>query len=119
MKNILKTLLLLVTIPFIVSCQKEKTKIDEINVTLKNTESYHQTFVLGDEEGATIKVQAQHYEKSEFIRDESTNMNVVYHYKPITDFVGKDYVVIEVCYNKTGVGPTDIQTVKINFTISK
>ena len=46
---------------------------NEINVTLKNTESYSQTFVLGDEEGASIKVQAQHYEKSELVRDESTN----------------------------------------------
>ena len=46
-------------------------------------------------------------------------MNVEYRYKPIVDFVGKDYVVIEVCYNKTGVGPTEIETVRINFTITK
>ena len=75
--------------------------------------------MLGDEEGAAIKVQAEHYEKSELVRDESTNMNVDYYYKPIAGFVGKDYVIIEVCYNKTGVGPADIQTVRINFTISK
>jgi hypothetical protein len=69
---------------------------NEINVTLKNTESYSHTFVLGDEEGASIKVQAQHHENSELVRDESTNMNVEYRYKPITDFVGNDYVVLEV-----------------------
>ena len=91
----------------------------EFNVTLKNTESYIKTFVVGDEEGASIKVQAKNYEDSELIRDESTNMNVEYHYKPITDFVGTDYVVIEVYYNKTGVGAADIETVRINFTITK
>ena len=102
------------------SCDKEHaTKEEEINKTLKNTESYYETFVVGDEEGAIIKVQAMHYEKSELIRDESTNFNAQYHYKPIADFVGKDYVVIEVHKNKTGIGPVEIETVKINFTITK
>ena len=52
----------------------------------ENTESYCQTFVLEDEESAIIKIQAKHYEKSELIRDESTNMNVEYHYKLIVNF---------------------------------
>jgi len=91
----------------------------ETNVTLKNTESYSHNFMLGDEEGATIKVQAEHYEKSELIRDETTNMNVVYHYKPIIDFVGEDCVVIEVYYNKTGIDITKTEIVKINFTITE
>ena len=91
---------------------------NEINVTLKNTESYSQTFVLGDEEGASIKVQAQHYEKSELVRDESTDMNVQYRYKPATDFVGNDYVVLEVYYNKTGeYSSAYTEIVKFNFTI--
>jgi len=89
------------------------------NVTLKNTESYSRTFVLGDEEGAIIMYQAQHYEKSELVRDESTNMNVEYHYKPTIDFVGTDYVGLEIYYNKTGEDRfAYIETVKINFTIT-
>ena len=94
--------------------------IQEIsNVTLKNAESYSRTFVLGDEEGVAIMYQAQHYEKSELIRDESTNMNVEYLYKPTIDFVGNDYVGLEIYYNKTGKGRfAYIETVRINFTIT-
>jgi len=92
---------------------------NETNVTLKNTESYSRTFVLGDEEGAAIAVQAQHYEKSELIRDESTNMNVEYRYKPTTDFVGNDYVILEIYYNKTGESSSAYtETERINFTIT-
>ena len=89
------------------------------NVTLKNTESYSRTFVSGDEEGASIIVQAEHFEKSELVRDESTNMNVEYRYKPTTDFVGNDYVVLEVYYNKTGENSSAYtERVRINFTIT-
>jgi hypothetical protein len=92
---------------------------EESNVTLKNTESYSRTFVLGDEEGAAIMYQAQHYEKSELVRDESTNMNVEYRYKPTTGFVGNDDVILEIYYNKTGEdGFAHIETVKLNFTIT-
>jgi hypothetical protein len=92
---------------------------NEINVTLKNTESYSRTFVLGDEEGASIPVQAQHYEKSEFVRDESTNMNVEYRYKPTIGFVGNDYVILEIYYNKTGENSSAYtETERINFTIT-
>lgn len=89
----------------------------ELSDTIKNTESFYHTFVLGDEEGATIIEQAKHYEKSELTRNAGTNMNVLYHYKPVAGFKGQDCVVIEVHYNKTGVGPADIQTMKINFTV--
>jgi|GEM_PF-579718 len=93
--------------------------IEESNVTLKNTESYSRTFVLGDEEGALIMYQAQHYEKSELVRDESTNMNAEYRYKPTTDFVGSDNVGLEIYYNKTGEDfSAYIETVRINFTIT-
>ena len=93
--------------------------IQEIsNISLKKTESYNRTFVLGDEEGASILYQARHFEKSELVRNESTNMNVVYRYKPAMDFTGNDYVVLEVYYNKKGENRFSyIETVRINFTI--
>jgi hypothetical protein len=92
---------------------------EESNATLKNTESYSRTFVLGDEEGALIMYQAQHYEKSELVRDESTNMNVEYRYKPAANFVGNDNVGLEIHYNKTGEPSSAyIEIVKINFTIT-
>ena len=120
MKRISKTLLLLFIISIIVGCQKEEKVDDEIDVKLTNTETYSRIIVSGDEEGAVIKTQAKNYEKSEIIRNETTNMNVVYKYKPIADFVGKDYVIIEIHYNKTGVAEdVDTKTLKINFTVSK
>jgi hypothetical protein len=92
---------------------------NETNVTLKNTENYSRTFVLGDEEGASIPVQAQHYETSELVRDESTNMNVEYRYKPTSGFVGNDYVILEIYYNKTGEHSSAYtETERINFTIT-
>ncbi len=92
---------------------------NETNVTLKNTESYSRTFVLGDEEGASITIQAQHYEKSELVRDRSTNMSVEYRYKPTIDFVGNDYVILEVYHNKTGESSSAYtETERINFTIT-
>ena len=91
---------------------------EEINETLKNAESYYKTLVGGDEEGASIKIQATHYENSELIRNESTNFSVVYHYEPIIDFIGTDFVIIEVTRNKTGVNP-EVQTLKINFTVTE
>ena len=111
MQSIFKISLLLIAVSFIAGCQKEKTEI-----SLKNTESYYCSFSVGDEEGASIKVQAKHYEISELNRDRD---EVVYHYKPKTDFVGKDYVIIEVHRNKTGVGAGYTETVKINFTVTE
>ena len=105
---------------FINCDSKYEEKVGEINVTLKNAESYYYDLnVGGDEEGASIKVQAKHYEKSEIIRDSSTYFGVVYHYKPMSDFVGKDYVDIETHSNKTGEGSPVVQTVRINLTVTK
>jgi hypothetical protein len=91
---------------------------NETNVTLRNTESYTRTFVLEDEEGASIPVQAEHYETSELVRDESTNMDVEYRYKPTSGFVGNDYVILNIYYNKTGENSSAYtETERINFTI--
>ena len=113
------TLDIVMSNPLKVGICKIQGASNKTNVTLKNTESYNRTFVLGDEEGAAIAVQAQHYEKSELVRDESTNMNMEYRYKPTTDFVGNDYVILEIYYNKTGESSsayTEIE--RINFTIT-
>jgi hypothetical protein len=112
MKGLLKIILLLIFILFMTNCQKEE------NITIKNTDSYYHNFYLsGDEEGASIKVQAKHYEISELYRDE--HMNVIYYYKPLVDFVGDDFVIVETYSNKTGIGAGTTRRVKLNFTITK
>ena len=113
------TLDILMSTPLKARICKIQGASNETNVTLKNTESYSRTFVLGDEEGASIPVQAQHYETSELVRDESTNMNVEYRYKPTSGFVGNDYVILKIYYNKTGENSSEYtETERINFTIT-
>ena len=121
MRNVIAIAISLAGMTMFSGCEHDPKKVqatEEINETLKNTESYQKTLVGGDEEGASIKIQATHYENSELIRDESTNFNVVYHYKPVIDFIGTDFVVIDVTRNKTGVNP-EVQTLKINFTVTE
>jgi len=113
------TLDILMSTPLKAGICKIQGASNETNVTLKNTESYSRIFVLGDEEGASIPVQAQHYETSELVRDVSTNMNVEYRYKPTSGFVGNDYVILEIHYNKTGENSSAYtETERINFTIT-
>ena len=103
------------------SIDKPKT----IEATVKNSEEYeYRTGFGGDEQGASIKVQAGHFEKSEIIRNASTGFEPVYKYKPKGDYVGKDSVELEMVDHEIGSGPDDPgKTTKtrvvINFTVVK
>ncbi len=92
----------------------------DINVTLKNYETYEYPTVGGDEEGAIIKTQARHFETSEIKRNSSTNYVAVYIYKPKLNYVGTDFVEIEIRKGSDGASPpTEIKTIKINFIVTK
>ncbi len=121
MNIIIKLSLFLVIISIFGSCDKDEAAIstDNINVTITNSEVYKHDFMIsGDEEGAIIKTQAQNFQKSELIRDSSTNWSVVYEYKPLSNYAGTDYVEIETCTGGEGVGCSNIEIVRINFTIT-
>jgi hypothetical protein len=96
-----------------------------IEATVKNSQEYeYRTGFGGDEQGASIKVQAGHFEKSEIIRNPSTGFEPVYKYKPKGDYVGKDSVELEMVDHEIGSGPDDPgKTTKtrvvINFTVVK
>jgi len=96
-----------------------------IKATVKNSEEYeYRTGFGGDEQGASIKVQAGHFEKSEIVRDASTSFEPVYKYKPKGDYVGKDSVELWLVEHKIGSGPDDPgKTTKtrvvINLTITE
>ena len=96
-----------------------------IKATVKNSEAYeYRTGFGGDEQGASIKVQAGHFEKSEIVRDASTSFEPVYKYKPKGDYVGKDAVELWLVEHEIGGGPDDPgKTMKtrvvINFTITE
>ena len=79
-----------------------------IKPTVKNSEEYqYRTGFGGDEQGASIKVQAGHFEKSEIVRDASTGFEPVYKYKPKGGYVGKDSVELELVEHEIGSGPDD------------
>ncbi|MFA7421833.1 MAG: hypothetical protein WCZ90_19270 [Melioribacteraceae bacterium] len=91
-----------------------------ITVEIRNSETYKYQTVSGDEEGATIKVQAEHYDISEIKRNSETNFAAVYTYKPKSNFVGYDYVVLETQKGSDGASAsTEIKTIKINFVVSR
>lgn len=121
MKKILKLSFIAICILSLTNCNKEEIDnvVNEIDVTIRNSDDYEiDLMVSGDEEGATIHTQAQHFQKSELIRDSSTNWSVVYRYKPLSNYTGMDFVEIETC---TGGGSTEcsnLEIVRINFTIT-
>ena len=105
--------------------EKPADKPKTIEATVKNSEEYeYRTGFGGDEQGASIKVQAGHFEKSEIIRNPGTGFEPVYKYKPKGDYVGKDSVELEMVDHELGSGPDDPgKTTKtrvvINFTVVK
>ena len=103
------------------NCNKEETEnlVSEIEVTINNSDDYELDLMIsGDEEGATIKTQAQHFQKSELIRDANTNWSVVYKYEPLPNYTGTDFVEIETCSGGESTGCSSVETVRINFTIT-
>tara|TARA_B110000211_G_scaffold218168_1_gene262703 strand:- start:1196 stop:1555 length:360 start_codon:yes stop_codon:yes gene_type:complete len=118
MKKILKLLFLATCILSLTNCNKENGD-RKVNVTINNSDDYEiDLMISGDEEGATIQTQAQHFQKSELIRDSSTNWSVVYKYEPLQNYTGTDFVEIETCSGGKSTGCYNVETVRINFTIT-
>jgi hypothetical protein len=121
MKKILKLSFLAICILSLTNCNKEEMEnIDrEVDVTINNSDDYEiDLMISGDEEGATIQTQAQHFQKSELIREASTNWSVVYKYEPLPNYTGTDFVEIETCSGGESTGCSSVETVRINFTIT-
>ena len=87
---------------------------------LNQTEIYkYKTGISGDEEGASIKQQAQHYQVSEIVRDSTTNWEAVYRYQAKKYYVGGDEVEIETSRGSDGTSPpTEIERIIIKFIIT-
>ncbi len=91
----------------------------KISVQLRNMDTYEHPTVGGDEEGARITKQAQHYRVSEIRRDESTNWVAVYVYQPRAGYVGTDYAELEIHTNTVGTPEHDkVTTLVFQFTIT-
>jgi hypothetical protein len=96
---------------------KDPNADETVIVYLKNTETFQYRTVGGDEEGATISLQAAHYSISEIRRDAATNWYAVYVYQSAAGFVGEDHAEVEVHTGSDGASaPTNIK--KIVFRLS-
>lgn len=89
----------------------------QLSVSLSNTETYQHLAAAGDEEGASISVQARHFAVSEVRRDASTGWTATYIYQPAPGFVGSDRVVLDVFTNPDGTGPAEVNQVEIRFQV--
>jgi hypothetical protein len=121
MKKILKLSFIAICILSLTNCNKEEIEnaVNEIYVNINNSDDYERDLVIsGDEEGATIKTQAQYFQNSELIRDSSTNWSVVYKYEPLPNYTGMDFVEIETCTGGESNGCSNVEIVRIHFTIT-
>jgi len=118
-------LLLLLSIGIlVVNCKEnavDSLPKDDTAIFLKKSEIYrHPLPISGDEEGASVSKQALHFKVSGIVRNKSTNWQAVYFYQPKENYVGKDYVEIELRTGSNGASPpAKISLVKISFIITE
>ena len=119
-----KILLGLIIIGILISCNNDddnsNTEIITENITISNSENYEYDLGgFGDEEGAGIKTQSEHFEISELERDFDTGQ-IIYKYKAETNYVGTEYVEITTGRGSDGASPNTQNTiVKITFVITE
>ncbi len=99
------------------SCSNDDDTSPEVtvfNITVSNTEFYtYDLGSFGDEEGAGINTQAEHFEISETNRNPETDQ-IIYTYQPKLDYNGSDFVEISRSY---GFPDPTVSYIRINFTI--
>ena len=89
-----------------------------VRVSLKNAETYAYPTHVGDEEGAIISTQPDHYTISEIRRDAGTRWDAVYFYQPAASYVGSDRAEIKIFTGSDGASPnTRVKTVLFYFEI--
>lgn len=100
--------------------QDSNSDVSAITVPLNKAETYeYRTGIGGDEEGASIILQAKHFEISDIIRNGDTQFEAVYRYRPEPSFSGTDYVEIQLSTGSDGASsPTNVKIVKIKFLIN-
>jgi hypothetical protein len=109
--------LLLPVVGYVQGCRKSNP-VETVSVSLKNTETFQYPTVGGDEDGARISTQANHYSISEIRRNAETNWVAVYVYRPAAGFVGPDYAEVEILSGSDGASsPTSVKRVAFRFVV--
>jgi len=106
----------------LISCNSSIDSNDEEftkSVVIQNFETYEfRTGISGDEEGASILLQAKHYLISDIIRNAETRGEAIYVYKPVPYFSGTDYVELKLSTGSDGASPpTKIEIIKIRIIV--
>lgn len=101
------------------ACAGNDPAVTTIDVALTAGEVYEYPTVGGDEEGARIVTQAQHFAVSEIRRDATTNWVAVYVYQPGAGYSGADGTEIEVNAGSDGAGPGHLTRIVFRFTIAQ
>ncbi|MBA2407173.1 MAG: hypothetical protein H0V65_04155 [Chitinophagales bacterium] len=104
------------------SCKKDTTN-DPVTQTITETIRVNQSYQFdlgsfGDEEGASISKQANHFSISSVDREVNTG-KVIYKYTPATNFVGTDEVEIKSARGSNGSSPNNkIILTTMKFTVT-
>ncbi|MBU0473816.1 MAG: hypothetical protein KKF62_06590 [Bacteroidetes bacterium] len=94
-------------------------QITDSDLTVELSKNQICTYLCtGGEDGAIIKTQAEHFEVSEIKRNSNTDYNAIYSYKPKVNYVGYDFVEIEILPDVIPIDePSISRKVKIEFFI--
>ena len=97
---------------------KESNPLETVSVSLKNTDMYQYPTVSGDEDGAIVSTQPNHYSISEIRRNAETNWVAVYVYRPAAGFIGSDYAELTILTGSDGASPpTNTHKVALHFVV--
>ncbi len=113
-------IILIMAVLAITGCEDNSATDDgSLRFVISNSEIFeYRTGITGDEDGATIYQQAEHFAISEIRRNADTGYEAVYFYQSEADFVGNDYVELELSTGSDGASPpTDVETVAIELII--
>ena len=119
--DLLRVTSVLVLIVTLLSCSSPTgtEEQDRWTVSLPTDSLYkYRTGVSGDEEGAEITDQTEHFAVSEIIRNANTGWEAHYRYQPKPGYIGKDSVELVLRTGSDGASPpTDIRRVHITFHV--
>ena len=89
-------------------------------ISIKNSETYeYRTGISGDEEGASIILQAKNFVISDIVRNSETKWEAVYIYKSKPFFSGTEYVEIKLVTGSDGASPsTNVEIVKLRILVN-
>ncbi len=116
----LKTLAFALASLLCFACTKGTESVEERRevFTVSQSDTLHYSLgSFGDEEGASIQLQAAHFQTSELNRDINSG-EVTYTYKADSTYTGSDYVELRSARGSNGASPNNnILITKLTITI--